>query len=66
MILLELLYSLNLLLELLILVSLGDLLLDRGSDLQKTIVTLLHALLFHEELILDLLEVLGVLGGLQG
>jgi hypothetical protein len=65
MVLLELLHRFNLLLLFDALVTLGDLLLDLLSDLDEAVVTLLHPLLLHEELILDLLHVLRVLRGLQ-
>ena len=65
MILLELLHRFNLQLLLDALVTLSDFLLDLLSDLNESVVTLLHALLLHKELILDLLHVLRVLRGLQ-
>jgi len=65
MVLLELLHRFNLLLLFDALVTLGNFLLDLLGDLNEAIVTLLHALLLHKELILDLLHVLRVLRGLQ-
>ena len=65
MVLLELLHRFNLLLLFEALIPLSDFLLDLLSDLDEAVVTLLHALLLHEELILDLLHVLRVLWGLQ-
>jgi hypothetical protein len=65
MVLLELLHRFNLLLLFDALVTLGDFLLDLLSDLNEAVVTLLHALLLHKQLILDLLHVLRVLRGLQ-
>ena len=65
MVLLEFLHRFNLLLLFEALIPLSDFLLDLLSDLDEAVVTLLHALLLHEELILDLLHVLRVLWGLQ-
>ena len=65
MVLLELLHRFNFLLLFDTLVTLCDILFHLLSDLDKAVITLLHALLLHQELILDLFHELRVLRGLQ-
>ena len=65
MILLKLLNGIDLLLVFLVLVALGDLLLHLLGDLDETVVTLLHPLFLHQQLVLDLLQVLLVLRSFQ-